>query len=151
MELVTELYELLAEMGYYDAGIIERAPHEKGINTTLAAELEFSPQAIEMMEMLPYLRTKDALGWGGDDEILLGGRFADLREDGVLRLTRDPMFIIEYDEGVPKGFDEDMGKYMRPDYVCLSLPGEGYGAIMILDVRTSAFSKSRAWKLTDAW
>jgi len=73
------------------------------------------------------------LGWGEDNKFLLSGTFADLRDDGVLSYTRDPMFAVEDSS---KGFDEGGGKYMRPDYICLSLPGEGYGAIMILDVKT---------------
>lgn len=139
VDLMTELYELLAEMGYYDAAMIGRPPHNPGINRTLAAELEFSLEAVEMMEMLPYLQQgqeEGPLGWGADNNFLLSGTFADLRDDGVLSFTRDPMFAIEDSS---KGFDEDGGKYMRPNYVCLSLPGEGYGAIMILDVKTRRF------------
>ncbi|TVY36265.1 hypothetical protein LOCC1_G007147 [Lachnellula occidentalis] len=117
VDLMTELYELLAEMGYYDAAMIGRPPHSPGINRTLAAELEFSREAVEMMEMLPYLlQEEESLGWGGDNKFLLSGTFADLRDDGVLDFTRDPMFAID---DLSKGFDEDGGKYMRPDYICL--------------------------------
>jgi hypothetical protein len=142
-DLMTELYELLAEMGYYDGAIIERPPHNPGINRTLAAELEFSREAVEMMEMLPYLQLKQeegSLAWGWANDFLLQGTFADMRDEDTLPWSRDPMFLI-YPPAEPKGFGEDGGKYMRPDWVCLSFSGEGYGAIMILDVKTRKFFK----------
>jgi hypothetical protein len=55
-ELMTELYDLLAEMGLYDKSLIARPRHlNPAINRTLAEDLNFSPKAIEMMEILPYL------------------------------------------------------------------------------------------------
>ena len=85
-DIMTEFYELLAETGHYNESIIKRPPHHPGINKALAAELELSPEAVDMMELLPYLNLKDyPIAWskgGGDNEFLLSGTFADLRDDG---------------------------------------------------------------------
>jgi hypothetical protein len=59
VDLMTEFYELLADIGYYERSIINQPPHlNLSINQTLAAELWFSKRAVQMMEMLPYLNMK---------------------------------------------------------------------------------------------
>jgi hypothetical protein len=140
--LMTEFYELLAEMGYYDAEIIERAPHERAINRALAAELGFSNEAVEMMNVLPYLQLKqvgeEPLRWSKgpvNNEFLLYGTFADLRNDDVLVESRDPMYGVDQFADPTEVFGEEAGKYMKPDYIWLMLLGNR-GAVMILDVKT---------------
>lgn len=142
VDLMTEFYELLAEMGYYDPELIERAPHERGINRTLAAELGFSKEAVEMMDMLPYLQLKQEgegpLRWSKgpvDNEFLLYGTFADLRNDDVLVESRDPMYGVDQFTDPPEAFGEEGGKYVKPDYIWLMLLGNR-GTVMILHVNT---------------
>lgn len=137
-ELMTEFYELLAGMGYYDASIIARPPHtDPGINKTLAVKLGFSQAAIDMMDLLPYLNTTEYAGqfsWshGEDNEFLLHGVFANMRDDGHLETSRDPFYMVDT-TGDIKGWDEDGGPYMRSDFVALSLPGSE-GSMMVLNV-----------------
>ncbi|CZR62472.1 uncharacterized protein PAC_12369 [Phialocephala subalpina] len=137
---MTEFYELLAEMGYYDASIIARPPHtDLGINKTLAVKLGFSQAAMDMMDILPYLNTtgdgdSGSVSWshGEDNEFLLHGVFADMREDDHLEASRDPFYMVDT-TGDIKGWDEDGGPYMRSDFVTLSLPGNE-GSMMVLNV-----------------
>jgi hypothetical protein len=136
--LVTDFYELLAEMGYYEPEKIDRAPHTNpGINRKYAAELGFSPKAIEMLEMLPYLNNTHDFAWSygaGDTEFLLYGTFIDFRVDENLKYNADPLFALGWQGDEVKGFDEDGGRYMKPDYICLSVLGH-HGAAMILNVK----------------
>jgi hypothetical protein len=139
-DIMTEFYELLAEMGYYDASIIARPPHvNPSINKTLAAELKFSKAAIDMMEMLPYLNINgntSIFNWevgSYGQEFLLRGLFADMRNDEDLQTSRDPYIMgVEVD----KGPDEEEGPYILPDHVLLSLVGEE-GTMMVLNVQNS--------------
>jgi hypothetical protein len=136
-ELMTGIFELLAEMGYYGPEMIHRAPHKTpSINKTYALELGFLPKAIEVLEMLPYLGGSEEydLAWShgvGDAEFLLYDIFVDFRDDGYLEGNKDPLYVLD-DE--VKGFNEDGGGYMKPDYVCLSMLGN-HGAIMVLNVK----------------
>ncbi len=139
-DLVTDLYDLLSEMGYFPPEAINRPPHptSRNINATLARELGYSEEAIQMMEMLPYIKTTgedDAFtwshgGWGG--EFIHEGRFVDLTDDEMLGF-RDPFHNVEYVDGEPKDWDEDGGKYMYPDYIILSQKAQD-GVVMVLNV-----------------
>jgi hypothetical protein len=136
VEAMTEFYELLAEMGYYDSKLVEKAPHKSGINRTLAEELNYSRDAIEMMDMLPYLNLAEPgeEAWVTDNnEFLLFGEFADLRDEDVLEQCRDPMFATQFENGQP--IEGDGYEYMSPNHICLMLLGN-HGAIMVLDVKT---------------
>lgn len=131
-DLMTEFYELLAKMGYYDASIIARPPHiSPSINKTLAAELNYSKAAIDMMEMLPYLNINgnmSVFNWEAGsygNEFLLRGVFADMRNDEDLETSRDPYFM---------GSDSEESGYMLPDYVSLSL-GPEEGSMMVVNVQ----------------
>ena len=139
-DLMTELYVLLAEMGLYEESLTARPPHvNPAINRTLAEELDFSPKAIETMEILPYLDIKgnvSLFNWqrgSYGDEFLLRGTYADLRDEEVLSVSRDP-----YQIGVDanKSHDEEGGPYMGPNHVMLSLMGDE-GVMMVLNVANS--------------
>jgi hypothetical protein len=137
-QLMTDFYELLADMAYYEPEKIDRPPHTNpSINRTYAAELGFSAKAVQMLEALPYLNNGDDndfawQGGAGDAEFLLYGTFIDFRVDENLPANEDPLYALGGD-GV-KGFDEDGGRYMKPDYVCLSMLGN-HGTTMILNVK----------------
>lgn len=136
--LMTEFYELLAEMSYYEPEKIDRAPHTNpAINTTYAAELRFSSKAIEMLEMLPYLNYEHDFAWShgaGEAEFLLYGTFIDFRVDQILKYNDDPFYALGWQGDEVKDFDEDGGRYMKPDYICLSGLGD-HGVAMILNVK----------------
>lgn len=128
-----ELYELLADMGYYDRLIIAHPPHlSPSVNKTLAAELNMSPAAISLMESLPYLNIasntdQSVLNWDAGSyghEFILYSLFADLRDSSSLIDSRDPYYLGPEGEA-----------YIDPDHVALSMPGEE-GAILIVDART---------------
>jgi hypothetical protein len=141
-DLMTEFYELLAEMGYFEPELINRPPHvNPSINTTLARELRFSTSAVRMMQLLPYLGIENdadyPFHWLVEDgnEFILHGRFSDMRIDEELLESRDPFYAwggSGDDEG--GDWDEPDGKYMKPDYVCLNLLGN-HGVVMVLNVR----------------
>lgn len=142
--LVTEFYELFVQMGYLDASLVIYPPHtNSAINTTLAQSLGISEKAIRMMEMLPYIdepregekRVKwNHGGSSGEAEFLLGGQFVDYRADWALKELEGPFFAVERDAGIIRGFGEWGGKYMEPDYICLSWVNEE-SAAMILNTR----------------
>lgn len=130
-DLMTELYELLADMGYYDRSLIAQPPHTNpGINKTLAAELQFSQAAIEMMKMLPYLNidhSRTVFNWDAGsygNEFILYGIFADMRKDSDLTNSRDPYYIGPEEES-----------YIDPNHVALSGGGEE-GALLMVDAQS---------------
>jgi hypothetical protein len=146
-EIVTEMYELLADMGYYDRSVIGRPPHTMGINRTLAIELGYSPEAIETMELLPYLNLpaeEFPLTWmeGEGSEFILEGAFTDLRSDEALKMCRDPMGLFMHGDS-SRVFNEDEEPYMHSEYICFSSLGvNGMGAILVLDVKNCRFRRT---------
>lgn len=153
--LMTEFYELLAKMGLYEPSTIAYPPHlNPGINTTFAEMLEYSQKAIEMMEMLPYVGpgngSETPFTWShgaGDNEFLLYGTFVDYRKEEYLE-ERDPLYALDTgDDGQIKDFDEDGGKYMKPDYILLSALGN-HGAIMVLNTNNC---KSMRLSVLSSW
>ncbi|KAF4625931.1 hypothetical protein G7Y89_g12232 [Cudoniella acicularis] len=145
--MMEELYETLAEMGYFERKLISTPVDENMPNATLARQLGYSELAIEVMNQLPYVRMRkteeeeenneDIFVWGAENEFLLYGSFADMRDDGALEACRDPFYGLSRSRNgeAEKGWDEDGGPYMRPDWVCLSDVGN-HGVVMILDVKT---------------
>jgi hypothetical protein len=125
-ELMTRYYELLAKMRYFPSSFIKYPPHSPPIDITFAQSLGLEPQAIELLQLLPYVE-----GYNNEDEFILGGSFADFRKKGVLSQSRDPAFA-EPD----KGFDGENGEYVRPWVLVLNECGN-HGSIMYLDTRTS--------------
>jgi hypothetical protein len=133
VEVMTEFYELLSEMGYYDLDIIERALHQRTINHTIALELNYSANALEIMDMLPYLnlRDKGEGAWTHDSNVfILYGEFADLRDEETLVQCRDPMFTASYDDQGWLVEGEDYG-YMSPDHICLMMIGNNGSMIVV--------------------
>jgi len=144
-DLMTEWYELLSKMGYYEPMLIERPPHTNpSINRTFAAQNGFSERAIAMMEMLPYLGLQQhgwAISWRhgepNDLTFIFDGGFLDYRDEESLTYD-DPFYAVEKDDGQKRGFEESGGRYMKPDYVLLSSHPE-QGAIMVLNTNNCRF------------
>ncbi|KAI9639966.1 hypothetical protein NHQ30_011635 [Ciborinia camelliae] len=143
--LMEEFYDLFVRMGYLDSSLISRSPHiNPPINTTPAKSLGLSERSIQMMEMLPYInkpkegkRTKWCHGVGsiGEAEFLLGGQFVDYRTDWELDEIGDLFHAVEKSDGVVRGLEEWGGKYMEPDYICLSRIDGEESAVMILNTK----------------
>lgn len=90
--LMTDLYTLLEDMAYLPPGSISYPPHiEPAINTTLATRIGLSPDAVLVLEKLPYVTTDT--NWNAyryKNELLLTTQFADMRDDWTLTKSRDP-------------------------------------------------------------
>lgn len=128
--LITQYYELLAKMRYFPTSYIKYAPHDPPIDVDLAKSFDLEPQAIELLQALPYIE-----GYSNEDEFILGGSFADMRSLDVLMQSRDPGFASP--EG---GFDDENGEYMRPWEICINECGN-HGTMMFLDTRNGESSK----------
>ncbi|TGO82343.1 hypothetical protein BPOR_0855g00020 [Botrytis porri] len=122
--LLTQYYELLAKMRYFPASYIKYAPHDPPIDVDLAKSFDLEPQVIELLQALPYVE-----GYSNEDEFILGGSFANMRDLEVLMQSRDPGFASPED-----GFDDENGEYMRPWELCINGCGN-HGAMMFLDTR----------------
>lgn len=132
-------YQFLAKMQYLDLdqGTSVYPPHldpEKSINSTPAAQLSMTPEAIQLLQRLPYVAAP--VRWdhdAGEDEFILYARFADFRDDEVLVESRDPLYagIDPRDESV--GWDEECGRYMRLWYVPLSRLGS-HGVVVDFEI-----------------
>ncbi|KAF7925816.1 hypothetical protein EAE99_005851 [Botrytis elliptica] len=122
--LITQYYELLAKMRYFPASYIKYAPHDPPIDVELAKSFDLEPQVIMLLQALPYIE-----GYNNEDEFILGGSFADMRDLEVFTQSRDPGFVCP--EG---GFDDVDGEYMRPWEICINACGN-HGTMMFLDIR----------------
>ncbi|TGO50866.1 hypothetical protein BCON_0174g00120 [Botryotinia convoluta] len=122
--LITQYYELLAKMRDFPASYIKYAPYDPPIDVDLAKSFDLEPQVIELLQALPYIE-----GYSNEDEFILGGSFADMRDLEVLMQSRDPGFASP--EG---GFDDENGEYMRPWEICINECGN-HGTMMFLDTR----------------
>lgn len=130
--LIGQVYELFIKMRYLPPGSIAYPPHiSPPINTHYAHSLGLDRQAIELLQLLPYVTGETAWGGGGEQEFILGGTFADFRDEGTLAQSRDPLY------GSPEGSDwaDENGPYMRPWYVALNQLGN-HGTIMVLDLKS---------------
>lgn len=152
-DLMTEWYELLSKMGYYENSAILRPPHGSAVNITKAVENGFTQRAIEMMDMLPYIGNADSddrndiFAWShgvGDYEFMLYGTFVDYRDNDFLTTPRDPLWGLDmFTEGHVKDWNEDGGPYMRPSYIELLANGN-HGTIMVLNT-----DNWRIWTIDD--
>ncbi|KAM3075137.1 hypothetical protein ACMFMG_007406 [Clarireedia jacksonii] len=125
VSLITRYYELLAKMRYFPKSYIKYPPHEPAIDLKLAKELNLEPQVIELLQALPYVE-----GYSNEDEFILWGSFADMRDPEVLRQSRDPA----YTSPSSSEYDDADGQYVRPWELVINECGN-HGTIMFLDTR----------------
>jgi hypothetical protein len=121
-DLIGRYYQLFAKMRYIPESAIKYPPHSPAIDIPYAQSLGLEPQVIELLQLLPYVE-----GYNMDDEFILGGSFADFRDNEVLQQSRDPCYVMP--EGGP---DEENGEYVRPWMLVLNQSGN-HGSIMYLD------------------
>lgn len=166
--LMTELYELLQEMKYTKPEAIQYAHHgERGINVTLAKYIGLIPEAITLLQLLPYTVTSPGpyyfyghqiipsvtrfSAFGYSNMLLLSTRFADMRDDFTLRASRDP-----WNGGSGIWTDADVHRkelwtesYLKPWQIALSssvfdsrLVGSSpaMSSVMVLDLKTRMYS-----------
>lgn len=124
-DLMTQYYELLADMTYYPRSYIKYPPHNPAVSLELCEKYKLEPQVIELLQLLPYVE-----GYNNEDEFILYGSFADYRDEGVFEQSRDPTYASP--EG---GFEEWNGEYMRPWVIALTECGN-HGTVVYLDTHT---------------
>ena len=135
-----QFYQLLAKMQYLDLdkGTIDYAPHtdpKKCVNTVLAAQLGLTPEAIKLLQRLPYVAAPVRWNHGaGDNEFILRGCFADFRSDQKIEESRDPLYASVDPKDKSVGWDDKDGQYMQPWYVPLSRLGN-HGVVLILNMK----------------
>lgn len=125
VSLISRYYELLAKMRYFPKEYIKYPPHEPAIDLEVAKELNLEPQVIELLQSLPYVE-----GYNNEDEFILGGSFADMRDPEVLRQSRDP----SYASPTSPEFDHEDGEYLRPWELAINECGN-HGTVMFLNTR----------------
>ena len=131
--LIGQFYELFIKMRYLPATSIAYPPHTSpSINTRLAHSLGLTTQAIEFLQLLPYVTGRTAWGGGGEQEFLFSGIFADFRDDDTLEQSRDPLYGSPDPDG---DWEDENGPYMRPWYVAVNQLGN-HGTVMVLDLKT---------------
>ncbi|KAI1123003.1 hypothetical protein F5Y10DRAFT_252706 [Nemania abortiva] len=150
-DLVTQWFELFIDMRYIKAEKVVFPPHKHiRINTTKAAELGLTKDAVDLYQMLPYHIGEPTWNFGNDQgEFLMGGGFlSDLRgsEGDWWQTAVDPFYAIDdlsprhrpgvrASDGDTRGWDHENGPYMRPWYVTLSDVGN-HGSVVVLDTKT---------------
>ncbi|KAJ7924406.1 hypothetical protein B0H13DRAFT_1978302 [Mycena leptocephala] len=98
VSLITQLYELLVNMGHWPEGSIHYPPHTNPpVNEELAVQLGYVPAAISLMNRLPYLTSRVN---EHDSEIVSRTRFADYTREEDLREGRSP-YPYQYMDGCP--------------------------------------------------
>ncbi|KAE9376026.1 hypothetical protein N431DRAFT_371044 [Stipitochalara longipes BDJ] len=124
VDLMSRYYQLLSRMRYFPESYIKYAPHDPPVDVEYAASLGMESQVIELLQLLPYV---DSLN--NEDEFIIHGSFADLRENSVLEQSRDPKFL-----NPEKGFDVENGEYVRPWMLVLTECGN-HGSIVYYNTR----------------
>ncbi|KAJ7145215.1 hypothetical protein C8R43DRAFT_1013241 [Mycena crocata] len=118
VSLVTQLYELLIDMGHWPQGSLAYPPHPT-LNETLAEELGYDAAVISLMQRLPYIAPPARIPY-----IVDRTPFADYRDEWHLKEGRRP-YPYQYLDGCP-----DLDAWMLP----LTLPNRDGWNIM-LDTR----------------
>jgi len=124
IDLMTRFYRLLSKMRYFPASHIKYAPHNPPIDVPHALSLGIEPQAVALLQLLPYVD-----GLNNEDEFIMHGSFADLRKKSVLERSRDPKFLSP-----EKGFEEENGEYVRPWVLVLTECGN-QGSVLYYNTR----------------
>ncbi|KAJ7498134.1 hypothetical protein B0H11DRAFT_833178 [Mycena galericulata] len=112
VSLITQLYELLIDMGHWPEGSLRYPPHtDPPVNDELAVQLGYAPAAISLMQRLPYL----APGPNYDEESYIIGRTrcADYTSDDDVREGRRP-YPYQYLLGCPD-LDPWLLPFMLPE------------------------------------
>ncbi|KAI8631820.1 hypothetical protein F5Y19DRAFT_376740 [Xylariaceae sp. FL1651] len=150
-DLMVEWYQLFIDMRYIKAENVVFAPHKHiRIDTTKAAELGLSKDAVDLYQMLPYHIGYTNWNFGSDGgEFLMWGEFlGDMRGSKAdwWRTTVDPFYGIDdlsprhrpehrAPDGDTRDWNHENGPYMRPWFVTLTNCGN-HGSIMVLDTKT---------------
>jgi hypothetical protein len=124
VNLMTRYYQLLSKMRYFPESYIKYAPHDPPVDVEYALSLGIEPQAIELLQLLPYVE-----GLDNEDEFIMHGSFADFRQQNVLEQSRDPKFVSP-----DEGFDGENGEYVRPWVLALTEFGN-LGSILYYNTR----------------
>ncbi|KAI1747015.1 hypothetical protein F4782DRAFT_522754 [Xylaria castorea] len=150
-DLMTEWFQLFIDARYIDAENVVFPPHKHIlIDTTGAAQLGLTKDAVDLYQMLPYNIGSTNWNFGTDagEFLMWGGFLDDLRgsKGDWWRTASDPFYAIDdlsprhrpkvrASDGDTRGWDHENGPYMRPWYVTLTDCGN-HGSVMVLDTKT---------------
>ncbi|KAI0481911.1 hypothetical protein F4859DRAFT_476383 [Xylaria cf. heliscus] len=150
-DLMTEWYQLFIDARYINAESVAFPPHNHiRIDTTQAAQLGLTKDAVDLYQMLPYHIGDTNWNFGTDagEFLMWGGFLSDLRgsKSDWWQTACDPFYAIDdlsprhrpgvrASDGDTRGWDDEDGPYMRPWYVTLTDCGN-HGSIMVLDTKT---------------
>ncbi|KAI0854845.1 hypothetical protein F4860DRAFT_498075 [Xylaria cubensis] len=150
-DLMTEWFQLFIDARYINAEDVVFPPHKHiRIDTTKAAQLGLTKDAVDLYQMLPYNIGSTNWNFGTDqgEFLMWGGFLSDLRgsKGDWWRVACDPFYAIDdlspwhrpeirATDGDSRGWDSENGPYMRPWYVTLTDCGN-HGSIMVLDTKT---------------
>ncbi|CAH0018144.1 unnamed protein product, partial [Clonostachys rhizophaga] len=91
-DLVTDLYETLAEMRYIEPADIKRGPHNITLpgDTMTGSFNHIEPAIVYLYSILPYVEDK----FSGHRNFFRGSFFLDLRRDRHIKQSRDPFQVV---------------------------------------------------------
>ncbi|KAI0970585.1 hypothetical protein F4678DRAFT_473041 [Xylaria arbuscula] len=137
--LMVEWFQLFIDMRYIEADKVVFPPHQHiRIDTTKAAELGLTKDAVDLYQMLPYHIGDTNWNFGTDagEFLKMGGFLSDLRgtKGDWWQTAVDPFYVIDdlsprhrpgvrASDGDTRGWDDENGPYMRP-------------CVMVLDTKT---------------
>lgn len=137
-DLMSKIYETLAEMRYLNPKGIIYGPHDVSKLEETFTKHNLDPAIIYLYSILPYIDEH-----GGVTDFFHGGRFTDFRNPDEVGRGRDPLYhFMDPPEG---DFDVKKGHYMRPWTTPLSQLGN-HGTVILYDAR-----KHRIWCVDQEW
>lgn len=138
--LWNEWYSLLFKVGHFRPEDVIFPPKDTGRHANIAdtgrlyGELGLSPEAVSLIERLPYSTCE-----GEESRIFAEAEALNYMRPHDLSLCRDPHRMAQFSTGIsddpPSSTD---GIYLLPHDVALTLPYEGEGWTWILDLKYSA-------------
>lgn len=137
--LWNEVYSLLCKLRHFRREEVVFPPQDTGRHPNLDTDrlygdLGMSPEAVSLIERLPYSTAS-----GEQSFIFLEAEVLNYLRPDHLKLCRDPHDMEQFSTGVsddpPSSTD---GIYMLPHDVALTIPYEGEGITWILDIKKSA-------------
>ncbi|KAI0018171.1 hypothetical protein F4780DRAFT_771898 [Xylariomycetidae sp. FL0641] len=148
-DLMTEWYQLFIDMCYIDAENVVFPPHKHlPVDTRKAAEIGLHKNVVDLYQMLPYKIGGANWNFGSDDDefLMWGEALSDLRGPDAdwWSAVVDPHYWIADlaerngklpDDAATKGFDDELGPYVKPWYAPLSNCGN-HGSVIFLDTQT---------------
>ncbi len=138
--LMADFYQLLIAMNWLDAKYVDYPPHSgsTALDLELTKELGLDRDVVSLLQQLPYVSYKHGrhrTNWGLESDFVLGGNFADFRDQRDLRQSRDPFYTDVDPQDVSVGWEDEYGQYMHPWYQPLNQLGN-HGVVLLLNMKS---------------